>query len=96
MGEIDWLILDALADDMKDFTSIARHLAYCKITMENDAVKKRIVFLWEKGFIEIAYPEHMTICDADSDFSWFGMSPKGRNNWGNYARDIKSIANHPI
>lgn len=49
MDEIDWLILDALADDMEDFTSIARHLAYCKMTMENDAVKKRIVFFHRKG-----------------------------------------------
>ena len=94
MDKINFLILDAMADDMEDISSIKRYLIASKITIGDYGVKKRIMVLLKEKFIEIAYPEGIDIGNIDFDFAWFLMTKKGRMEWDNFYEENKEIFEH--
>jgi hypothetical protein len=81
------MILDALKDDSESIVQITEYIKYLKMSYSMDAVIEELAKLLEEDFIEIVYPNGITITELRNatnknitDF-WFGLTSKGEHEW---------------
>jgi len=81
------MILDALKDDSESIVQITEYIKYLKMSYSMDAIIEELAKLLEEDFIEIVYPNGITITELRNatnknitDF-WFGLTSKGEHEW---------------